>query len=546
MEMKRKDPVFSVVKEIFRKHKLLLLLLAGSAAGSILGGLLPPLALEQAVDGLTHGMGVTVSAAACYFLLLALAGLFDSAKECMIALFGQKVTHGMRTAMSRKLSKLPASYFIKNEAGAVTSRFTHDVNTVETLFASGVISMAADVCKVLGILVMIFYKSTGLGIMLLAVLPLLFLMTRAVQKRMLQAQMDNRAAVARTNQHIPETIANLRTIRVFGKEDYMRRRYNEAVKRSFSAMERVNFYDAVYSPVILTVSAALIAVMMVLSVTDSSAAQFFGMSAGTVVALIAYVGAVFDPLERIGMEIQNIQSAVAGVRRIREFLQEEERTILPEQEAAFHPADWHTAVELEAVEFSYETGRAILQNFSLHIKTGETVTLSGRTGVGKSTVFKLILGLYEPDSGQVRIFGVPAHRIPDTVRRKILGHVEQNFHMIRGTVKEQISMKDPEVTDQQIQDALEMTGMWEVCRKAGLDTPCTSQLFSQGQQQLLSIARAVVSDPAILLLDEITANLDSATEAKVMEALRKASSHRTVISISHRLYQETGGRKITL
>ena len=174
-------------------------------------------------------------------------------------------------------------------------------------------------------------------------------------------------------------------------------------------------------------------------------------------------------------------------------------------------------------------------------RRGEQVTLTGRTGAGKSTVFKLLLGLYAPQEGAVLLQGVPASEIPPAERRKLFGCVEQSFHRVPGTVRDQITLYDPAVTEEQVQTAVRLAGLDEAVDslEQGLDTPCTPGIFSQGQWQLLSIARAVAADPK-LLLDEITANLDAETEHAVLLALRRASSNRTVISISHRTGADMG------
>ena len=294
---------------------------------SLVLGVLPPLILQQAIDSLTAGSATArglLFLGLLYFGLTALSGLADSAKESYITVFGQKVTHHIRTVMADKLSRLPAAYYTTHEGGAVASLFVNDMDTIEDLFDSGIISMAADALKIISILITVFFLSRGLFLLLLIALPLLFLLTRAFQKRMLAAQVENRKAVAGTNEIIPETMHTIRTIRLTGCEDFMERRYGASIRRSFSAMEKTNFYDSIYSPIILTTSALLIALMCILSVSGTDFTALFGMTAGTAAALIAYVDKVFSPLQSMGMEIENIQSAMAGAHRIREFLGEKE------------------------------------------------------------------------------------------------------------------------------------------------------------------------------------------------------------------------------
>ena len=525
---------------------------------AVVFSLFPPLVLEKIVNTLAEEKEILFSMAMVYFLITAAAGLLDVVKESLITAFGQKVTHQIRSAMSEKLNHLPAAYFVEREPGTLVSRFVGDVNTVENLFTTGIISMAADLCRLLSILVIIFTRSTGLGLILVVVSPLVFAMTRAFQKRMLQAQMENRVAVGRTSQQIPEALRNMRTIRVLQQEDYMLGRYGAAILESFRAQERSNFYDSIYSPIIVSVSALLVGVMMAASAQSGTVQVFFGMSVGTAAAVIAYVGSFFGPLESIGMEIQNVQSAVAGVKRINEFLRETEQNPSARQSDAVcsaanqakHAAvEVRAAVEFQDVCFRYRDGEPeILSRFNETVKEGETVVLTGRTGAGKSTLVKLAAGLYPPQQGTVRVFGRTPDSIPENEKRRWLGYVEQQFHLIPGSVAEQVSLGDPQVSAVQVRQALDLVGLGEIVDGLpdGIHTICTETMFSQGQFQLLAIARAVVLNPRILLLDEITANLDSGTEEVVLAALRAASRDRTVISVSHRLYGGEGKKGVRL
>ena len=533
-----------MILEVIKKNKLLTILLLISIIGAIVSVLLPPLVLEEIVDRLTDKKTISFLLVFSYFLTTVISCLFDSAKEVLITIFGQKTTRHLRSVMCKKLSFLPASYYVKNQSGVTVSRFVNDVDTMESLLASGIIGMFVDACKVVSIIGVIFIKSLGLGILMLLVAPILLWITRQFQKRMLQAQLKNRIAVGKVNNHVPETIYNIRMIHTFHKENYMEEKYDHYITDSYGAMEKTNLYDSIYSPLILIIRASIIAIMMVLSAMGGRMQAFFGMSVGTAIAIIAYVAKVFSPLESIGMEIQNIQSALAGAKRIREFLKEEER-VMPTKTVKNLGKD---AIVLQDVSFSYDGNTSVLENLSFTIQKGENVTLTGRTGAGKSTIFKLLLGLYAPNSGSVKIFGVEAKDINDLDKRELFGYVEQGFHMIPGSIAKQISLYDEKISMENIQEAAKLVGLHETIMsfEKGYDTPCTPQLFSQGQIQLLAIARAIVADPKILLLDEITANLDSDTEHKVLEALQKASKNRTVLSISHRLYEKTGGRMIKI
>lgn len=533
--------IFSSVK----KQKLVFVGIIIALTGAIVFALVPPLILARIIDIITAGNALPLLLVLVYLGFTVLTGLSESIREGLLTVLGQRITHSLRSAMMDKYTHLTADCLTNQEPGAVVSRFVGDVDTVENLFTSGIISMFADAFKIISILVVVGIKNTGLAIVLVILLPFIFWFTRMVQKNMLKAQIDNRQAVSRASGHVPETLHNIRTIHNCGAEKYMTRKYNYYIEDSYKAMEKTNFYDAVYSPVILILNALVVAVVMLLSASGNvRILSLFGMSAGTAVAVINYIFQIFSPIESLGMEIQTIQSAIAGVHRIDDFLSLDELDIIGQE--ADNPGkksdggdDFY--VDFRDVTFAYES-QQVLDNFSFHVKKGEQVTLLGRTGSGKSTIFKLLLGIYKPQTGQIYIDGRRADSITDSERRKTFGYVEQSFHMVPGTVADQIALYDESISLEDVREAAKLAGIDETIMKFenGYDTPCSQELFSQGQWQLLSIARAVAAKPKLLLLDEITANLDVQTEECVMQAVKRASADRTVISISHRINAQTG------
>ena len=543
MKNRYKNGVFAALRMAAAAHHLLTLGTILCVAASVAATLIPPLLLARLIDSLNAGVPLTSLAVLGYFGSLALESLLSSAQESLLVLFGQKMTHALRSEMSRKLTMLPAGTLAGQNPGEVAARFSGDVDTVEALFTSGIISMVADACRILSIMAVIAVKNTGLALVLLLVLPLFAVFTRHVQKRMLAAQLDNRRAVAAVSGQVPETLHNIRTIHMLGLESYMERRYDRRIADGYAAMERTNFYDAIYSPVVLLLNAVVVGVVMLLSASgNTKILTLFGMSVGTSVAVIDYISRIFAPIESLGMEIQTIQSAMAGVKRIDAFLGQPER-ILPGAREKETRGD----VALSHVTFGYGE-KPVLRDFSMSVRQGEQVTLIGRTGAGKSTVFKLLLGLYQPEAGTVTIGGVDVSAISDRERRRCIGCVEQHFSRVPGTVLDQITLGDPQITEEMAKNAARLAGIDAAVQllPEGYDTVCTEGMFSQGEWQLLSIARAAAADPAVLLLDEITANLDAETEARVLEALRRASEGRTVLSVSHRIYESLGGRTIEI
>ncbi len=545
MNNKNSYNVVSIILHTIIKRKWLSLGIIISVCGAVITALYPPLVLGKIVDTLTTGSQMPVYLVFLYMAFTVITGLMEATREGLLTVFGQKITHALRSGLMEHFVRLSTDSLNKQEPGAVVSRFVGDVDTVENLFTSGIVSMFADACKIISILAVIWFRNKGLATVLMVLLPFLFWFTRHIQKNMLDAQLKNRRVVSRASGHVPETLHNIRTIHNLGKEKYMEKRYDEYISDSYKAMEKTNFYDAVYSPVILILNAVVVAVVILFSASgNAKVLTLFGMSAGTAVAVINYISQIFSPVESLGMEIQTIQSAIAGVRRINEFF---ELPVLDnneelQAEKTFDSKNDTPYVQFNDVTFGYEADHTVIADKTFVVNRGEQVTLSGRTGAGKSTIFKLLLGLYNPQKGSILINDMNSAAIPDNRKRKIFGYVEQSFHIVPGTVKDQITLYDKSISDEAVIKAAKLTGLHDTIMnfENGYDTQCTQELFSQGQWQLLSIARATAANPELLLLDEITANLDANTERDVLTALKGVSENRTVISISHRVTARTG------
>lgn len=530
-----------IIHNSIKKNKSLFVILLCSIVITLVLTLLPPLILEKGINELVQNKEISFYLALMYFMILIFAGISESIRESSITIFGEKVLHELRSEMSKKISRIESSYLINHDAGEIATIFVTDVDTIETLFNEGVISMVIDMCSVISIIIVVFMKSVGLGILLCLASPLLMIFTRITQKRMLKSQIENREAIAKAGEIIPETLKNKRVIHNIDGEIFMENKYDVNISKSYKAIQKSNFYDSIYSPVVLVFNAVIIAIVMILSTTNNPFSYLFNMSVGTATALISYVNKVFKPLESIGMEIQNIQTAVAGITRINALFHEREMT---QNRTVNHFDKNKPAVSMNNITFGYDKSHAVLKDYSLKVKHNETVTITGRTGAGKSTLFKLILGLYPCDKGEVSIFGVPATKINETEKREIYGCVEQEFKPTTGTLKDQITLKNQSITNLEVEKALETVGLKDKIQD--YDKPFMESEFSQGQLQLLSIARAIVKNPEILLLDEMTANLDALTEKLIMEAIYKAQENRTVLSISHRTYTLSDSREVKI
>lgn len=530
--------ILDTCKKVLQTHWLLTAGMILSIVGSIVLAVLPPVILARIVDTLSLSKAISVSAMFLYFFLFLFENVCISIRDSLLVVFGQKMSHTLRSTMMCFYITLDADTLNKQSPGAVVSGFMSDIDALEELFTSGIISLFVDACTLLSILVIMFQKAFGAFLVLLVVLPLIYLFTRAVQKAMLKNEIKNRNAVAKTNALLPETIHNLLMIQNLDAQSYMESIYDKAITESYTALQETNFFDAVYSPVILITNAIVTGTVILLCANPTVHISVFGMSAGTALMCMQYICKVFGPIESIGMEIQTIQSSLASIHRIHQFFTQPSQTTQYKQET--HTGN--SVISIKNVTFGYDEDTEVLHDFSLEIQKGEQVTLQGRTGAGKSTLFKLILGLYTPDNGTVQVFQQDPVTIPPLQRREIFGYVEQAFRPVKGTLLDQITLFDTTISMEQVQKACTLAGIEETITSLPqqFHTPYSPEILSQGQWQLVSIARAIVKDPPLLLLDEITASLDSSTEHQVLLALQNAMGNRTVLSISHRTTAITG------
>jgi len=524
--------------KIIRKNILLDILLLVAVVGVILSSLAPPQILKIIVDmNLVprDGDGL-ISRAALYLGVLVLIGVFDFLKGAILTTAGQKVSCDIMRSLMKKLGRIDAQYFSSTSTGTVVSRFTNDVDAINTMFTGGIVGMVIDLLKTVGIVASIWMFSMRLGILTLLLLPVIFVLMRVMQKSMLAAQMRSRVLIARINNHIAESVSSFRMIKSFGREAYMEKTYREHLRDNYKTVEEINFFDSIFSPAVQLVRAIVIAAVVVLSADQL---KLSGLTVGMVAASIELISNLFAPIETLGMELQNIQQAISGIRRVNEFSELKEEAPKDEKiRAAEVIRGGEVAIGFAGVSFSYDEDRNVLENISLTLHPREKVTFIGRTGVGKTTLFRLVMGLMKPSSGSITVNGYDVFEIPHSEKRKIFGYVDQDFSLIPGTVADQVSLGDPLIDRENIRAALEMVGLHEYVSSLenGMDTDAGGkQLFSQGQKQLLSIARAVVSNPPVLLLDEMTAGLDSITEEKIVAALQRISENHTILSISHRL-----------
>ena len=516
---------------IFRNPKKSALLLVCMAA-SVLLALLPPQILRTIIDrNLTRGsMDGLFLLSVLYLLASVLGEVSEFGKGILLTTLGEKYVHRVRSEMMAKLSRISAFRFSTAGEGEMSGRFVNDVDNVGSLISDGVASLVTDLLKIAGIIVSIFLFSWSMAIPVIVLVPAVFLLTRLFQKLTLKAQLKNLEQMGEMNGILTDSISMAQAIKVYAREEWMQDRYHRMLEGNYKTNASINFFDASYSPLVQIVRAIVIALIAVLA---SGKPAFAAVSAGVAAASIDLVTRLFDPIASLGMEFQNIQRGISGIRRIEEFLDMPEE---PERVRKLSREQMYGDVRFEDVSYAYEGGPEIIRDFSLTIKRGDRVTITGRTGAGKTTLIGLLTGLLAPEKGQVTIGGVNIREVSDSQKRQLFGYVQQDFVRVPGTVLDQVTMKDPGITEVMALQAVGTCGMIDEIQNLpdGLDTDMEKAPLSQGQKMLLQIARAIAPDPRILIFDESTASLDSVTEKRIEEALEKAAKDRIVLIISHR------------
>ncbi len=545
--------VFSFLK----KHISLTILLLLSILFCALSGLLPPFLLRYLIDSyfpifISGGNADFFSLSLfslLYFFSYFLVGFFEVVENYLLTLFAQKMIHSLRYEMIKKTHRMKANYFTSHGTGEIQSRIMDDVYSIETLFASGIVSLLVSFVKIIGILVSIFTFSWMLGFIILLLIPLIYLLTRKISKIMFQANIKNKKSTNLQANLISETISNMETVQLLNKEAYRQGLYEEEVKKSYEYKDKTAWLDALFSPVVELIKAlliSLVSLLVYLSLKNDNATLSLGISAGTFAASMTLISNLFSPLQNIGKEIQTMQDGVSGVHRVEEFMNEKEINRKDDSltyEKIFSNKE-RNSLSFEHISFKYDDGdEKVFSNLNFEINEKEKVILVGRTGAGKTTLFKLILGLENPTEGRILLNGQDVSLIKDCEKRKIFGYVEQGFASFDGTIMEQITLKDERYSLEDVRKVMRIVSLDDYVIHHiphGYDAKFSMEDFSRGQMQLLSLARALLSDPKILLLDEISANLDSRMEMKIIDAISKCMKDRTVISISHRLSDRLG------
>lgn len=535
--MKTNNSVKSIVLSTLVKNGGLSFVLILCAFAVVFSSLLPPLLLRQLIDvyllpAKSEGL---LSLTLLMVVVMFGIGSADFLKGLVLTNLGQKITTQLRSQSMTKMHRLDPAYFTDTMEGETVSRIINDTEAIDVLFTGGIVNMMIDLFKIIGILLSIFILSSRMGLLTLILIPFIVILTQIFQKGTLKAQRNSRALIGRLSQQVSETLRNALVIKANGHELTMMDRFTKTLIQHTQSNETINSYDSLFPTVIQITRAIAIGILILGFVVGNHLV----ISIGSIVAAIELLSNLFDPIESVGSELQSIQQAVAAINRIDEYLASKEETPRDpnfdlEPLLRKNPA----SLNFNQVSFTYEKDQYVLKDINLEILGGQQVTFIGRTGVGKSTLLKLVLGLLPATQGLITLNGVDVFTIPHGVQRRLYGSVDQNFPLIKGTLRQQITLGDPSIEEAKVLLALKKVGLKQLCTQAdkGLDALIPKELqLSEGQKQLIAIARAIVLDPPVLILDEINSGLDALSSIQVNEVLKKVNAKRIVLSVTHRL-----------
>ncbi len=533
--------------EILSPHRLVI----GFIAGAILLGagleLIPPLVMKQVVDG--H-LATSISAGLwplAFLYLASVAGVqgLGFLSNYLTALAAQGALRDLRVRLYRHLQRLPLGYHDQTPLGDTISRCTADVDTLDTLFSSGVAGLITDLVRLATVSIAMIALSPPLSLVSALIVPPLLWVTNAFRKRIRAAERRNRQAVGLMNTHLQETLGGMEVIRAFGREAAFTARFRRVLKQALDTYNQAAKYSALYQPIMQILMASVVALLL----WSGAQATFanWQISLGTLTAFVLLFKRFFDPITALGEEWQTVQSALSGAERIFQVLNmpvEEAGGEAVQDRASFDATASPASIEVCQLTFGYFPDQPVLRQVSFIVQPGEHVALVGRTGAGKSSIVHLLGGLYAPWQGELRVAGLDPRRLPEHERRRVIGVVPQAVQLFSGTVLDNLTLGDENVSLDAVESAAHTAGADVFIRSLpqGYNTLINNGSgdgvqLSSGQRQLLSLARALVWNPSVLLFDEATSAIDSASEAAFRQALEQESvlHRRAILTVAHRL-----------
>jgi len=466
-------------------------------------------------------------------LLLAAAGL-NWIQQILLQRSAHKIIKRMRLDVFTHLQRLPVRYFDQTPIGKIVSRVTNDTETIRDLYLGVLARVFSGIITMAGILVAMFFLDYRLGLVSLIIIPIVYFWIQLFQKLATKNNFKVRSLVADMNGQLNENIQTMPIIQAYAREKEVLAEFEQKNEENYQTRAKLLRLDALMSHNLSYFLKNLTLALLIWVVGGKSLTNGSFLSLGILYAYIDYVSRLFEPVTQIMNQLSPLQQALVSADRMFQLLDEKGEPVEQGRVARFKGA-----VTFKDVEFSYEAGNPVLREIQIDARPGATIALVGHTGSGKSSIMNLLMRFYDPSKGQLLIDGQDVTTLPKQAVREHMGIVLQDPFLFTGTIRSNITLGNPDISEERVRQAIEAVGADRFIDRLpnGLDEPVIEKgaTLSAGERQLISFARALAFDPAILVLDEATASVDSETEAVIQDALLTLTKGRTTFIIAHRL-----------
>jgi ATP-binding cassette, subfamily B, multidrug efflux pump len=512
---------------------LAILLLLGSACLALVGPALTQRALDIAIPN--RDTGLLASLAVLFLVALILEFVVEYGQTLVTTYIGQRVMYDLRMQIFGHLQRLSISFFDRNPVGRLMTRVTSDVETLNELFSSGVVTVFGDVFTLVAIMAMMLVIDWRLALVTFSVIPLVWLTARIFRRRVREAFRDIRIRLARLNAYLQERLSGMRVVQLFGREADSAARFAALNRDHLEAHRRSITIYAVFFPVVEFLTAVAMALLLYYGGLRALSGT---LTVGVLAAFIQLTRRFFQPLQDLSEKFNLLQSAMASSERVFTLLDQPVTVVEPSRpEAITQPV--RGEVRFEGVWFRYDAdGPWVLRDVSFAASPGQTMALVGHTGSGKTTIVNLLLRFYDPNRGRILIDGVDIRQLPTSDLRSLIGFVQQDLFLFAGDILHNLTLDAP-IDPEAARQAAHRVGADRFIERlpAGYDHRLgeRGRSLSVGERQLLSFARALALDPTILVLDEATSSVDAQAEAQIQRAIAELMAGRTSLVVAHRL-----------
>lgn len=469
-----------------------------------------------------------------YIIVLVLGFLFNFLNTWILQLTGQTIIYNIRQEVFEHIHKLSMRFFDITPVGKIVTRVTNDVEALNEMYTQILVRLIKNIAKIIGLMVVMFLLNAKLAALTLCLMPLIVVLTIVFKSISKTTYRIVRTKLTALNTYLSEHLSGMKVIQIFAKEKEKDMEFKDRARDMFHASYREMLVFAIFRPLMYILS--IVALCIILGVGSNIVLEGV-ITAGTLYIFSDYIRSFFDPIQELAEQFSTLQSAMASAEKIFTILDEEPLVKNPENPVELGKVKGR--IEFENVWFAYQGEDWILKDVSFTIEPGQRVAFVGATGAGKSSILNLIGRYYDIQKGRITIDGVDIKEMSTDELRSAIGQVQQDVFMFTGDIKSNIRLKNEEITEDEIKEAaryVNADGFIEQLEQ-GYDEPVTERgaTLSAGQRQLISFARTLAYDPAILVMDEATANIDTETESLIQEALEKLMQNRTTIMVAHRL-----------